>query len=1000
MTFTSNGLGWLNECLSCTVTEERNGIYECEFEYPITGKWYDRMVTQGGCVGVYHDDKHDLQPFDIYSYTAPISGVVTFYAHHISYRLNSVILEPFTASSIAQLMTQIPTHSTTTNHFTFWTDKASSKEYKLTHPDNCRSILAGKEGSILDVYGTGEYLFDKFNVKLYLHRGVETGATIRYGKNLVDIVKEFDRSGTCNGVAPYWTSEDGTVVMLPEIYVLSDEAPPNALAPWTNENDVNITDNNGEIIEFTYATARVLPLDMTNSFQEQPTVEELREKAIEYLHNNKPWIPKENIKINFVQLWQTPEYEDVAFLQRVALCDKVSVYYPELGVVAENQEVIKVVYNVLTESYDSMELGKPQVSLAQTIEQAVYSNVDTQIADFGNVMKAAIDHATEMITGGLGGFVVFTLNGDGQPQEILIMDTDNVNTAVNVIRMNKNGIGFSHNGYQGQYESAWTIDGQFVADFITAGTLNANIIKAGILSDYFGRNYWNLETGEFSLQGYATETYANQTASAAASGAEQSAKTYADTVASDAEASAKDYADTVSASSEAAAKQYADSAAANAVALQTQLSIFNKLTNNGQTQGIYLNDNKIYINADYIHGGTLELGGLNNANGMLAVYDANGNEVGRIDNTGANLTGNVTLRNTAVEVFNGLAQIWEYYIVEGWQQVYRYSFIRKFWQQDYNPSSSSSTNPLVINTQSTTANGQSFYDVVRLDDQITSYVREVGWITNASNYTAIYERLTSSAYHLGFANGVGIEFLKSGKTTVDSYYGTLSLDNNSIYYATTTNSYVFRVTNSIIRLGLGSTTYFRLDSSTQDYIDIRKGVAHIQINTSPSGGSGSGNILITSGQSVNSHELKLEINGVPGGNTQGSSTYYVVGRIAGYALAFYQSSSRRYKHDIKPLTDANLDPHKLLEIPVRQFVFDKEHEYGDLPDAAIPGFIAEEVEEIYPIAVMHQAGKVESWDEKRIIPGMLALIQEQHKRIEDLEERIEKLERLVNKLVN
>ena len=75
--FLSNGLGRLTECSECTVTEERNGIFECEFKYPITGRFYDTMINDGGIVAVIHDDKHDIQPFDIYSYSAPIDGIVT-----------------------------------------------------------------------------------------------------------------------------------------------------------------------------------------------------------------------------------------------------------------------------------------------------------------------------------------------------------------------------------------------------------------------------------------------------------------------------------------------------------------------------------------------------------------------------------------------------------------------------------------------------------------------------------------------------------------------------------------------------------------------------------------------------------------------------------------------------------------------------------------------------------------------------------------------------------
>ena len=475
--FLSNGLGRLTECSECTVTEERNGIFECEFKYPITGRFYDTMINDGGIVAVIHDDKHDIQPFDIYSYSAPIDGIVTFYAHHISYRLSNIIVSPFQASSCAIAIDGLKTHSLNKNLFTFWTNKATDGNFNLTHPDNIRALLGGQEGSILDVYGTGEYEFDKYEVKLYLNRGVDTGVTIRYGKNLTDIVRKYDEGQTYNAVAPYWT--DGTdTVMLSDFIVLSPDAP-LTLAPWTADTGDYITDDNGEIIYFQYVNIQPVPLDLSAEFQEMPTEAELRQKALDYLANNQPWTPRDNITIDFVQLWQTPEYEDVANLQRVSLCDTVSIYYPELGVTATNAKIIKVVYNVLTERYDSMEVGTPKTSLADYLKGDIAAAILEQPEFTG--WQAAIAHATEMITGGLGGHVVMTPNADGEPQEILIMDTDDINTAVHVIRMNQGGIGFSHNGYSGPFESAWTIDGQFNANFIATGSLLANFIKGGTL---------------------------------------------------------------------------------------------------------------------------------------------------------------------------------------------------------------------------------------------------------------------------------------------------------------------------------------------------------------------------------------------------------------------------------------------------------------------------------------------------------------------------------------
>lgn len=480
LNFTSNGIGRLVESSECTVTEERNGIFELEFKYPITGRFYQYMIEEGGVVAVIHDDQKDIQPFDIYRYSAPIDGIVTFNAHHISYRLSNIIVKPFQADSAADALNGLRQNAVNNCPFTFWTDKAVSASYTLSHPDNIRALLAGQQGSILDVYGKGDYEFDRYEVKLYVNRGTNRGVTIRYGKNLADINRTKDHSGTFSAIAPYWTNGEETV-LLPEVVVLGTNVP-LARSPWTDSYGEPITDGNGEIIYFQYLDIVPAPMDFSSEFNEKPTAEELREKAIAYLDNNEPWLPSDNIDIDFVQLWQTPEYENVASLQRVSLCDTVSIYYPELGVTQAEAKVIKVVYNVLLERYDSMEIGDPKNTLS-----SVYTTAEDLSAALSNVpslsfMAQAIQNATDLISGGLGGYVVMNHNADGQPQEILIMDTPDINTAVHVIRMNKNGIGFSNNGYEGPFESAWTIDGKFNADFIATGTLLANFIHGGTLT--------------------------------------------------------------------------------------------------------------------------------------------------------------------------------------------------------------------------------------------------------------------------------------------------------------------------------------------------------------------------------------------------------------------------------------------------------------------------------------------------------------------------------------
>lgn len=473
--FLTNGIGRLTDCISCLVTEERNGIYECEFQYPITGKYYHEMITNGGILSVIHDDTKDLQLFDIYAHTDPIDGVVTFNAHHVSYRLANVLLQPFTGSSVADTLERIPQNAVTHCGFTFWTDKMTVGNFNLTHPSNVRAILAGEEGSLLDVYGGGDYEFDNFAVKLYADRGFDTGVTIRYGKNLADIENAVDFSSSYSAILPYWQGTEGELVYGDIVYAPKSRA---AYLPWTKETSEELEDGRGNVITFTYPIVTPVDMDFSDQFEEPPTKEQLEAAALSYMTNNKTWLPYQNITINFVQLWQTPEYESVAALQRVSLCDLVSVYFPEMGIIQEKEKVIRVVYNVLLERYDEMELGHAKYTLGDTMADLI----NQEVAARSTFLKEFIQTQTELITGGLGGNVVTTLNAAGQPQEILIMDTDDIDTAVNIIRLNKNGIGFSKNGYGGPYESAWTIDGKFNADFIAAGSLVADYIRGGTLT--------------------------------------------------------------------------------------------------------------------------------------------------------------------------------------------------------------------------------------------------------------------------------------------------------------------------------------------------------------------------------------------------------------------------------------------------------------------------------------------------------------------------------------
>ena len=470
--FNTNGIGRIH-CTRAVCIEERNGIYEVEFDVPITDTHYSE-IQEGMIVACWHDETKTLQPFDIYKRSAPIGGVVTFYAHHISYRLAHTILEPFTASSVTQAFATFGYHSVTDNGFTFWTDKTTAGTFTVHVPVSIKEILGGIDGSILDVYGGGEYEWDGFTVKLHQNRGQDNGVRIVYGKNLTNLVHDYDISTVFNAVAPFWRSnnkDEEIVVTLPEHYV--------ALNGVT------------EII--------AVPLDLSGEFQEQPTIEQVRNRARKYLESTEAKDPNENITVEFAQLWQTAGYENFAALQRVSLCDTVTVSYPDLGLTEVKKKVIRTEYNILAERYDRMELGTARTNFSEVMKAQIADAIMQRVPTI-TFLRNALKTATDLIKGGKGGHVVINTDADGHPNEILIMDTDNIQTAVNVIRMNMNGIAFSNSGYDPEaFVTAWTIDGGFNANFINSGSVTADILKGGIITDLKGKNYWNLTTGDISI---------------------------------------------------------------------------------------------------------------------------------------------------------------------------------------------------------------------------------------------------------------------------------------------------------------------------------------------------------------------------------------------------------------------------------------------------------------------------------------------------------------------
>lgn len=341
--FVSNGLARLRDCVSCVVTEGRNEVYECDFEYPVSGANFD-LIKCGRIIAVTHDDTGDLQPFDIVSYSKPIDGIVTFHAVHISYRLGGIVVVNNSVNSLAAAFTGLNALPMSYCPFTFSAD-FTSNNYIAAYdgvPRTIRQILGGIEGSILDSCG-GEYEWDKWNVYLHRNRGTARDFTIRYGVNLINYQEDTDYQGTYASCVPYWvgSNDQGQQTVVKGSRV-----------------DSNLPTYSGHDI--------VVPLDLTDKFESKPTAAQLQTLAASYMTANQVNIPAQTINVDFVRLQDMSEYADFAPLLQCGLCDTIKVVFPAYGLDARFK-IVKTVYNVLADRFDSMELGSLATSLAEAL---------------------------------------------------------------------------------------------------------------------------------------------------------------------------------------------------------------------------------------------------------------------------------------------------------------------------------------------------------------------------------------------------------------------------------------------------------------------------------------------------------------------------------------------------------------------------------------------------------------------------------------------------------
>lgn len=397
--FTSLGIARLPDCVSCLVTEERNGIYELEMVYPVSGRYFSEISEDRLVVVVPHDGG-TKQAFRIYRISTPINGEVTINARHISYQMNFIPVSAVsgTNKTAAQMMTALKGAALENCPFTFSSDISTKTAYNISLPVSMKASLGGMQGSVLDLYG-GEYEWDNWSVILHRARGSDRGVRITYGKNLTDLTRTTDIGDTITGVAAYYSGQDQSgnpVVVYSDPLVISNS---------------NVSD---------YAHARTVPLDLSASFETVPTRAQVTAAAQAYLAVTTLAQASEAISVDFVALWQSPEYKDYAPLERVNLCDIVYVGYKQLGV-SVKKKVTKTVYNVILDRYDTIELGG-EATLADTLVNMDGELTGTikDITSLEKVINGKVSKAGDEMSGGLR----IKTGGTATDNGLVVQDTD------------------------------------------------------------------------------------------------------------------------------------------------------------------------------------------------------------------------------------------------------------------------------------------------------------------------------------------------------------------------------------------------------------------------------------------------------------------------------------------------------------------------------------------------------------------------------------------------
>ena len=339
--FGTFGLGVLTDTISCTVTEELNGEFEMQMVYPISGIHYSKIALRSIIlVGTTPRDSsgYNTQPFRVYSITKMGDGTATILARHLSYDLNGIPITSLFGSqgvgvTLSQLCTYLTTYAAFTNDFAYSTDYTGGQSFITEDLMSIRALI----GQAIETFGV-DVEFDGYDVNFLQNRGTDRGVKVRYGKNLIDLQQEQNLDEVYTGVYAYYKDGTGAVTVSTRVDVSG------------------------------YTFSKLLPIDLSDEFDDEPSVASLTTAAQTYITENKIGIPEVSLSVSFVQLRNVSD-GTITDDSIVRIGDEILVLFEKLGV-NTTARINRIVYDALADEITEVGVGSAEKNISGTVATA------------------------------------------------------------------------------------------------------------------------------------------------------------------------------------------------------------------------------------------------------------------------------------------------------------------------------------------------------------------------------------------------------------------------------------------------------------------------------------------------------------------------------------------------------------------------------------------------------------------------------------------------------